>query len=51
MEEAADGRSAITMYQRTSPDIVLMDASMPEMDGFAACSEIRELPGGTTTRS
>ena len=49
VEEAADGGSAIAMFQRTSPDIVLMDASMPEMDGFTACSEIRKLPGGQTT--
>lgn len=49
VEEAADGRSAITAYQRTSPDIVLMDANMPETDGFAACSQIRNQPGGKTT--
>ncbi len=49
VEEAADGGSAIAMYQRTSPDIVLMDASMPGMDGFAACAQIQKLPGGATT--
>ncbi len=48
VEEAADGGSAIDVYQRTSPDIVLMDAHMPDMDGFTACSEIRKQPGGTT---
>ena len=47
--EAADGRSAIAMYERTRPDLVLMDARMPEMDGFTACSTIRKQPGGMTT--
>ena len=41
VEEAADGGSAVAMYQRTSPDVVLMDASMPAVDGFAPmCSMV-----------
>ena len=48
VEEATHGGSAIEVYQRTRPDIVLMDAHMPDMDGFTACSEIRKQPGGTT---
>ena len=49
VEEAADGRAAITEFERTSPDIVLMDASMPEMNGFTACSEIRKRPDAACT--
>lgn len=34
--EAPDGEAAITATRRTSPDIVLMDIRMPELDGIAA---------------
>ncbi|MFC4059649.1 response regulator [Planomonospora corallina] len=41
--EAADGLEAVSTARRTRPDIVLMDISMPRMDGLAAA---RELLGG-----
>ncbi|RMH22754.1 MAG: DNA-binding response regulator [Acidobacteria bacterium] len=34
--EAADGRQAVELAKRLSPDVVLMDLSMPELDGLAA---------------
>lgn len=34
--EAGDGRSAIELVRRLKPEIVLMDLSMPEMDGLTA---------------
>lgn len=34
---ARDGRSAINLTRRVEPDVILMDAVMPEMDGFEAC--------------
>ncbi len=34
--EAADGQDAFTMVQETKPDIVLMDVSMPKLDGIQA---------------
>lgn len=42
--EASDGRQAINICKRKIPDIILMDAIMPETDGFTACSTIRSLP-------
>ena len=38
--EAADGDEAIRMVERLSPDIVLMDVSMPRRDGIEATEEI-----------
>ncbi|MFZ3285619.1 MAG: EAL domain-containing protein, partial [Telluria sp.] len=48
VEEAADGAQALMMLKRFQPDVILMDAVMPVMDGFTACARMQELPGGTT---
>jgi len=46
LEEAANGMQAIEIRQRRMPDLILMDAVMPEMDGFDACQSIRDIPHG-----
>jgi two-component system chemotaxis response regulator CheY len=38
--EAGDGVTAITEYQRLKPDIVLMDITMPQMEGIEAAEKI-----------
>jgi len=38
--EASDGRTAVEMSRRLLPDIVVMDVSMPELNGFEATRQI-----------
>lgn len=40
VSEAGDGCTAITEYDRTSPDMVLMDITMPQMEGIEAAERI-----------
>ena len=40
--QAADGRQAITQVAELRPDVVLMDISMPEMNGLDATREIHK---------
>lgn len=39
--EAENGQEAISKYQSYQPDLVLMDITMPVMDGITATREIR----------
>lgn len=44
VEEAENGLQALDICQRNMPDLVLMDAMMPHMDGFEATEKICQLP-------
>ena len=44
--EAKNGEQGLGEYQLHKPDAILLDAVMPDMDGFTCCEKIRQLPGG-----
>ncbi len=42
---AANGLEAVTLFEQERPDLVLMDAMMPVMDGFEAARQIKQAAG------
>jgi PleD family two-component response regulator len=40
--EAANGKEALGMVFARSPDILILDIMMPEMDGYIVCKELKE---------
>ncbi len=42
--EGEDGSEAVSLVQRTRPDVVLMDIRMPKMDGLKATAAVLALP-------
>ncbi|HEY0954976.1 MAG TPA: EAL domain-containing protein [Roseateles sp.] len=43
--EAASGSAALAQLSLHAPDVVVLDALMPELDGFETCSLLRATPG------
>lgn len=41
VSEAVDGFDALEKIRQKMPDLVLLDAMMPRMDGFAVCKTLR----------
>lgn len=41
---ASNGKEAIAKAKKESPDLIIMDVMMPEMDGMEACENIRKIP-------
>ena len=44
--EAENGEECMNKYHKENPDMVLLDAIMPLLDGFSCCQQIKNLPGG-----
>jgi diguanylate cyclase (GGDEF)-like protein/PAS domain S-box-containing protein len=45
--EAEHGEQCLAEYIKHRPDVVLLDAVMPVMDGFTACKQLRSLAGSS----
>jgi len=43
--EAENGQKAVDKFKELNPDLVLMDITMPEMDGIQALKEIKKTDG------
>ncbi|MFN8504843.1 HD domain-containing phosphohydrolase [Kouleothrix sp.] len=39
---AANGREALERVQQEPPDLILLDVTMPELDGFSVCQRLKE---------
>ncbi|MEW6523239.1 MAG: response regulator [Bacillota bacterium] len=46
IEEAENGAEAVSKYPAFRPDVVLMDITMPVMDGISAVRELKRLDPG-----
>src|SRR5690606_32007265 len=46
---AQNGVEAIQQAEKHQPHLIILDVMMPEMDGIAACEEIRKIPSLNNT--
>ncbi|WP_353372534.1 response regulator, partial [Aliiglaciecola sp. NS0011-25] len=44
--EAENGKRALEQFDKHSPSLILLDVSMPEINGFEVCERIRSLKSG-----
>jgi len=42
---ANNGKEAVTIAKKETPNLIILDVMMPDMDGIETCREIRDLPG------
>ena len=47
---ANDGTTALTLYRDLKPDLILMDVSLPDIDGFEVTSVIRSIERESSLR-
>src|SRR5262245_41103805 len=46
---ASSGAEGVAAFAADRPHCVLLDVRMPDVDGFAVCTQLRALPGGAET--
>ena len=46
VEQGVNGREAIELFETLQPNVIIMDAMMPIIDGFHACKQIKALSTG-----
>ncbi|ELU07603.1 hypothetical protein CAPTEDRAFT_48965, partial [Capitella teleta] len=51
VDTACNGLQALEAVKQVGYDLILMDISMPVMDGVAAIKKIRELPGKASVKA
>jgi diguanylate cyclase (GGDEF)-like protein len=44
--EAKNGREGLDLCETYRPDLILLDAMMPDIDGFEFCAQVQTLPNG-----
>lgn len=49
VQEAANGREAVAIWEKWQPHLIWMDMRMPVMDGYQATRQIKASPGGKDT--
>lgn len=42
---ANNGKEAVTLAKKETPQLIILDVMMPDMDGIETCREIRDIPG------
>jgi len=42
--EGTDGEQALELAQTQKPDLILLDALLPKLDGWKACKMLKEMP-------
>ena len=47
--EAIDGEQCLSIFTHLHPDLILLDAMLPGMDGFICCAQLKNLIGSTYT--
>lgn len=46
---AKNGKEALKVAEKKTPHLIILDVMMPEMDGIAACEELRKMPSLNST--